>query len=344
MARMARKDVFSPDEIAIVHVMNRVVRQCFLMGTDELTGKNFDHRKVWIEDLLEHYAGCFGLDLLCYTILSNHFHLVLRSRPDVVATWDDTEVARRWLLLCPVRKHGDGSPKAPNEAELNTIRNDAERLVEIRSRLSDISWWMRFLCQRIAIRANLEDEQSGKFWESRFRAVRLLDEESLLACAAYVDLNAVRAAIAETLEESNYSSVQRRIQAMQGIAGADEFLAPLSMDERIDSPGPCPSEGGHRCSELGFLPMKLEYYLQLLDWTAREVVTGKRGATPVDVPPVLERLSLQPSAWCELVNNFGQLFYNVAGRPQTVESCRSRVNKRRFHLRREARQILSAVA
>lgn len=31
----------------------------------------------------------------------------LWSRPDVVETWDDTEVARRWLILCPVRKAYD---------------------------------------------------------------------------------------------------------------------------------------------------------------------------------------------------------------------------------------------
>jgi hypothetical protein len=37
-------------------------------------------------------------------IWSNHFHLILRSRPDVVAEWDDSEVARRWMMLCPVRK------------------------------------------------------------------------------------------------------------------------------------------------------------------------------------------------------------------------------------------------
>ena len=96
MARLARAEVFAADEIAIVHVMNRVVHRCFLIGADRLTGKNCDHRKLWIEQLLEHFASCFGLDLLAFAILSNHFHLILRSRPDVVATWDDREVARRW--------------------------------------------------------------------------------------------------------------------------------------------------------------------------------------------------------------------------------------------------------
>ncbi len=82
--------------------LNRIVRRCFLLGDDPVTGNNYDHRKVWIEEQLQRLAACFGIDLLCFAILSNHFHLILRSRPDVVATWDDTEVARRWLMLCPV--------------------------------------------------------------------------------------------------------------------------------------------------------------------------------------------------------------------------------------------------
>ena len=58
----------------------------------------------------QRLAGAFGIDLLGFAIMSNHFHLILRSRPDVVSTWDDTEVARRWLLICPVRKNSAGDP------------------------------------------------------------------------------------------------------------------------------------------------------------------------------------------------------------------------------------------
>jgi hypothetical protein len=145
--------------------------------------------------------------------MSNHFHLIIRSRPDVVATWDDSEVARRWLLICPVRKNLAGEPEEPNEFELNSIRNDPRKLEILRLRLSDLGWWMRVLCQYIALRANREDNELGKFWQSRFRAVRLLDEAALLACAAYVDLNPIRAAIAETPERSDDTSVQRRIQS-----------------------------------------------------------------------------------------------------------------------------------
>jgi len=65
MARLARVEVFSADEIAIVHVMNRAVRRCFLLGDDAVTGKNYDHRKVWIDEQLIHQAKHFGIDLLC---------------------------------------------------------------------------------------------------------------------------------------------------------------------------------------------------------------------------------------------------------------------------------------
>jgi len=32
MARLARVELFAADEVAVVHVMNRVVRRCFLLG------------------------------------------------------------------------------------------------------------------------------------------------------------------------------------------------------------------------------------------------------------------------------------------------------------------------
>ena len=42
---LARAEVFGADEVAIVHVMKRTVRRCFLMGDAPVTGKNYDHRK-----------------------------------------------------------------------------------------------------------------------------------------------------------------------------------------------------------------------------------------------------------------------------------------------------------
>ncbi|MDZ4847880.1 MAG: hypothetical protein SGI77_01175 [Pirellulaceae bacterium] len=365
MARLARADLFAPDEIAIVHVMNRVVRRCFLMGNDPVSGRNFDHRKLWVEERLRHLAASFGIDLLGFAILSNHFHLILRSRPDVVATWSDTEVARRWLMICPLRKRKDGSAEEPTEVELNSICNNPVRLAQIRTRLSDFGWWMRLLCQKLAVRANKEDGEVGKFFQSRYRAVRLCDEEAILACSAYVDLNPIRAKLAETLEESDFTSVQRRIEglseskksstanqenlssktpaATKAFEGSkrDGFLSPLTIDEFRDAIWADPSPTGLRCSDKGFLPLTTTDYLKLLDWTARQVVSGKRGSTPDSVPSILDRLSIKSNTWLELVTQFGKLFNNVAGRPRVIDNTRSRVQHRRFNLRREARELLA---
>jgi hypothetical protein len=360
MARIARVEAFAPDEIAVVHVMSRVVRRCFLMGTDDLTGKNYDHRKSWVENELKRLAAWFGIDLLTFAIMSNHMHLILRSRPDVVETWDDTEVAKRWLMLCPIRKGPDGQAVEPTEPQLNSIRLDADKVKKIRSRLSDISWWMRLMCQRIAKKANNEDVMSGRFWQGRFKAVRLLDEEAILACSAYVDLNPIRAALAETIEDSQFTSARLRFQAIVNanqaakmpsdkilptdleLAAADGFLSPIEIDELNDPLGPRASDSRQRCSDKGYLAMPVTAYLELLDWTARQFAPGKLGATPGDFPTIFERMKIKPSVWCVLVSQFGSLFSLVAGQPHRIDDYRSRVQKKRYYLRRVARELLAA--
>ncbi|XZE20832.1 hypothetical protein SH449x_000720 [Pirellulaceae bacterium SH449] len=77
MARISRVEIFAPDEVAIVHCVNRTVRICFLLGEDPVTGKNFDHRNARMEIELRNLAKSMGIDLLGYSILSNHYHLIL---------------------------------------------------------------------------------------------------------------------------------------------------------------------------------------------------------------------------------------------------------------------------
>ncbi|MFV0488608.1 MAG: hypothetical protein ACK5NL_15665 [Vibrio fluvialis] len=80
---------------------------------------------------------------MTYTVMSNHIHVVLRSRPDVVQAWSDDDVARRWWRLFPQRKDDQGNPLEPTESDLSMIVSNPTRLAQVRERLSDISWWMR---------------------------------------------------------------------------------------------------------------------------------------------------------------------------------------------------------
>jgi hypothetical protein len=364
MARLARAEVFAADEVAILHVMNRTVRKCYLLGHDPQTGKNYDHRKAWMENEVQHLAVHFGCDLLCYSILSNHFHLILRSRPDVVATWDDAEVARRWLMLCPKRRTSDKQPAEPTPEELQSILKNPAALREIRTRLSDVSWWMRLLCQKIGRRANKEDDEFGKFWQARYRAVRLLDEAAILACAAYVDLNPIRAALAETIETSPYTSAQQRALELKrqtsrsqtigsGAAHAQnaahhsplrpiaQSLSPVCLSDEGSGIGPCVHTGGGRASDKGFLRLSTAEYLELLDWTARQMRSDKRGATPASAAPLFERLGIDERSWCELTKNFGRLFSSVAGKPTVIDETRGRERGQRYNIPAETRQLLS---
>jgi hypothetical protein len=332
MARLARREVIDPSEVQVVHVLSRCVRRAFLCGEDPVSGGSYEHRRQWIRDRLEFLASVFGIDCLTYAIMSNHIHLVLRSRPDVVATWDDEDVARRWLRLFPKRRGRDGSAAEPTEAEIKAIVNQPDVLRERRRRLSDISWWMRCTTEHIARRANREERCTGHFWEGRFKCQLLLDEASLLACAAYVDLNPVRAAIAETPETSSFTGAKDRLDDLRNRSGAKRdrqrrrrhrerdrpgprsgWLSPVEAKESSDAVGPDVCHSGRRASRKGFLPLSLWDYLELLDWTGRQVRGDKRGKIPKHLSPILTRIGLDAPDWCDLVKKFGRTFKRVAG-------------------------------
>jgi hypothetical protein len=229
MGRALRAEQFSVEEISIVHVTARCVRRAFLAGLDQQSGKDYGHRREWIRRRMEALASVFGIDLLSYSVLSNHLHLLLRNRPDVVAAWSDREVAIRWLRVFPGR-HLEEYLGEPTESQVESLTRDTGRLAKIRLRLSDISWFMRALCEPIARMANKEEECSGRFWEGRFKAKPVVDEAGQLACAVYVDLNPIRAAMAETLEQSIHTSAYDRIKGASGekMASAAFDLVPAS--------------------------------------------------------------------------------------------------------------------
>jgi len=180
--------------------------------------------------------------------------------PDVVALWSDEEVAKRWWQLFPLRKNKDKTPAVPTEGELKMLMTPV-RSKQLRSRLSDISWWMRALAEPIARRSNIEDKCTGRFWEGRFKCQKLAAETAILACSAYVDLNPVRAGVADAPEKSQYTSVYERVasekaeqkekarakirrkrsgrnrsasssEGQVGYVRRDDWLTPLALDER----------------------------------------------------------------------------------------------------------------
>ena len=345
MARLPRRDAIDESTVGVYHCINRCVRRAYLCGEDPVSGNNYDHRKEWIQQRLEFLAGQFGIDVVGFSVMSNHFHTILRNRPDVVARWSDSDVAHRWWNLFPARRNREGTPATPCPAELKAL---ATQIGKLRKRLSSISWLMRCLTENVARRANKEDECSGRFFQGRFGSQKLLDETSILACAIYVDLNPIRAAITKTPEESCFTSAYERIQAREkrarrrghslSTSTGDQWMSPIELREEQHS---LTSASRRRASDRGFLPLNLDQYLQLLDWTGRQVRNDKPGAIPAHLEPVLDRLQISTDCWADLVDSFGHWFHRAVGRPSSMAAECQRRGRAWLHGISHARQAFT---
>ncbi len=343
MARIPRREIIDEHAVGIYHCVQRCVRRAFLCGRDSVTGKNYEHRKEWIRSRLEFLAGQFAIDVLDYSVLDNHLHVVVRNRPDIVRSWSDTEVARRWWNLFPKRKDKSGQASEPHEHELAMLTADTDALAEKRRRLSSISWLMRCLAERIARQANKEDGCTGRFWEGRYKCQRLLDDAAVLACSIYVDLNPIRAGIATTPETSKFTSAYDRLHALHGRSASphatDAWLSPVQTASRLEDlkgePPTC------RASNLGFLNMELDEYLELLDWTSRQTQADQRAAIPSELQPILNRLHVSEGMWIDTVLNFGRWFHRAAGRQASLSQEATRHGRRWFAGIRHSRKAFA---
>ncbi|MFT4902298.1 MAG: hypothetical protein ACI81V_001585, partial [Lentimonas sp.] len=199
--------------------------------------------------------------------------------------------------------------------------NDAAGLKRCRERLKDLSWFMRCLNEPLARRANREDACSGRFWEGRFKCQRLLDEGAMLACMAYVDLNPVRARMAEGLEDSLFTSVYDRVVSQRAVTRLQELgevQAPTyRQQQEIQREKQRTSQSGWLLDLAGaespFPAVSADYYLRLVEWTGQSLRDDKPGYIPVELEPVLDRFGLDAKNWCKNVKVYGSLFHRVVG-------------------------------
>ena len=320
-----RAALIQPDTTPYYHCVSRCVRRAFLCGEDVATGRSFEHRRGWIESRLLALSEIFAVEVCGYAVMNNHTHVVLYVDLEAARGWSVREVLERWHGLFSgvdlSHRYLRGIPMG--EAELQAVEDIAELW---RERLSSVSWFMRCLNEHVARLANAEDGCTGRFWEGRFKSQALLDEAALAACLAYVDLNPVRAGLARSPEDSDHTSVQRRIRALEN--------APASKGEAIaESPSSQPPElfpfvGYPREDLPKGLPFRLADYLALVDWTGRVLRDDKRGVIPDNLPPILERLRIEPEAWMRLTTRFEADFPSLAGRTDSLRQACAALGRR----------------
>ena len=280
-----RKQQISLDDTPYYHLVSRCVRRAFLCGSDQLSGQSFEHRRQWIVDRMKFLTDAFAINICSYAVMSNHYHIVVKVGS--TETWSDRQILYHWAsihqlpLLCQrfLKKERLGN------AELQQV----QKMVGVyKERLMNISWFMKELNQFIAKKANQEDHVKGHFWEARFKSQALLDERALLTCMAYVDLNPIRAAMAKTLESSEYTSIQERI---------------LSKDSKLIGFG----------NDDNAIPYTLSDYLDLVDLTGRVIRGDKSGYIPRELPNILQRLNLPTDSWLDEIKRFKSTNYTAIG-------------------------------
>jgi REP element-mobilizing transposase RayT len=317
----ARHSLVCLNDTPYYHVIARCVRRAWLWGVDEYAGRDYSHRKEWVIARLQYLSTVFAIDICAYAVMSNHYHLVLHVDQERAKSLSDLEIIERWSgvfgVPTVVRRWKEG---VAGEAESVA----AMKVIALwRSRLMDVSWFMRCLNEYLARRANAEDQCTGRFWEGRFKSQALLDEAGLLTAMAYVDLNPVRAGIAATPEASEFTSIYSRIQALQpsGSPPAASMSIPADrlMPFRDQASANRPA-----------IPTTLAEYLQLVDWSGRTVRKDKRGAIDDRAPPILERLNIDPDVWQQAMQSRGNVFGRALGKLDRMRLHAHVVNQSRI--------------
>ena len=299
-----RKTLVSLDATPYYHCVSRCVRRDFLCGEDKLTGQSFEHRRLWIDDRLLELADIFAIDIAAFSVMSNHYHVVLHINREKADLWTEREVVEQWhrlfkgSLLSQRFYQGELLSKAERDAL-------SEQINEWRHRLISISWFMRCCNEPIAREANHEDDATGRFWEGRFKSQALLDEKALAACMVYVDLNPVRARMADTPEKSDHTSIKQRIEQ------AIKVQQPSHFNQQPDSL--CPFAGNPRANMTEGIPFNLVDYIELVDWSGRIIREDKKGHIPEHLPEILQRLNIDARHWVYLTGNFEKPFKNLIG-------------------------------
>lgn len=308
-----RSEQISLKETAYYHCYSRCVRRAFLCGRDALTGRCYEHRRALLEERLFELAKIFTIDILSYSVMSNHYHVVLRIDNKTANNLSEREIVERWCRLYRrsfkghnlAKSYLDGDDLGPKEQEF--LRSHISRW---QKNLSSLSWFMRNINEYMSRVCNKEDNCSGHFWESRFKCRALLDKKALLTCMAYVDLNPIKACDAKRLEDSKFTSVFHRIKEKNNQKDGLLPLYPFIGDEKDKY-----SKG---------LNIYLSDYLDLLTWSSKQIAPRKKSYIQEDTPSMLNELQINEANWLYLVQNFDSAFKGMVGMYYRIKkACQS---------------------
>lgn len=159
--------------------------------------------------LAEKLTRGYLVEIISYAVLSNHFHLLLRTLPS-------TELKDEEIMERAGRIFGKLSIASKGPAYW-------------RDKLEDISHFVKDLKQRYSQWYNKRKGRKGHLWSERFRSILIQDGKAALAVAAYIDLNPVRAGAAEALSSYRHSSYAARLSGQKWLVPLSELMEGLTL-------------------------------------------------------------------------------------------------------------------
>ncbi len=201
------------------HVLSRVVDRRFVFQEEE---------REFFSGLLRQVEAFSGVDVITWTILSNHFHIVVHI-PETVEDlpeelfWERLQALYSRDEIHEIRETMKLIPKmTPGLAGQHLLRDYRQKYIR---RMHDLSEFMKTLMLRFTLWFNKRHQRVGRLWESRFKSVLIEGEwDPLMNVAAYVDLNAVRAGIVNDPKDYRWSGYS---EAVAGKRRAREGLGHL---------------------------------------------------------------------------------------------------------------------
>ena len=77
------------------------------------------------------------------------------------------------------------------------------------------------------------------------------------------------------------------------------------------------------------LPFALQDYITLVDWTGRQHREDKRGAISSQLPPILDRLAIEPRQWLILTSQFESRFSYWVGMAEKLKAAAQQLGYQR---------------
>jgi REP element-mobilizing transposase RayT len=157
-----------------------------------------------------------GVQVLTYAFLSNHFHILVWVPKQAAVS--DVELLRRYKIL-------HSKPTKFQVARLEVLEQrlaaDADRMKAWRQQqlalMGDVSQFMKLFKQRFTMWCNSKHDRFGTLWSERFKSVLVEDGPALRTVAAYIDLNPVRAGLAQDPKDYRFCGYAEAVAGNQAL-------------------------------------------------------------------------------------------------------------------------------